>query len=250
MIGFEALGVICALALAPAPTFFTEAYYGDVILSDQDADPQVTPYIYPTSEPFSFDGQDNQSGLSDDFDGTVSGNGFTGSTTPLDEFGGDTYDLFAFFRSLIDDGIIPLSSYDTYYGGIGTTYLEYMRGFLPKLGFDDHYVASRVSQYQYIFAYGSDLSFDGALFTGTDIMVITWYTNNNGIYTSGFQSVFSLDPSNYMVYTDLTNIYPSLADSGDFSLRQIVLFLGILVTFYTVGLFIKGFTVKRRSRRW
>lgn len=245
MIGFEALGVICALALTPAPTFLPvdEVFKDDNLLVatvTTDAFEGFDVYPSPTVSPCPFD----QSGLYDDNIGSVSGNGFTGTTTPVDEFGGDTFDFYSFFPSLID------ASYDTYYGGIGTTYLEYMRGFLPKLGFGDHYVASRVSQYQYIFAYGTDLSYNGTFFVGSDIMVITWYANNNGSYTAGLQSSFSLVPGNYMVYTDLTDIYPSLADAGDISLRQIVIFLGICVTFFTVGLFVKGFAVKRRSRKW
>lgn len=144
--------------------------------------------------------------------------------------------------------IMPLQNYNTYYGSITSTYFEYMRGFLSKLGFKDHYVAARVSQYDYIFAYGENLVFNGS-FSGSDITVITFNTYNNGSYSSSVQSSFSLSPGSYMVYSDLSGIYPSLATSSDFSLRQIVLVLGIAIVSYTVGCFFIRKAVKSHSRR-
>lgn len=132
-----------------------------------------------------------------------------------------------------DDDIDPLASYNTYYGSIGSTYLEYMRGFLPKLGFRDHYVCARISQYNYIFAYG-DLEFTGSLFRGYDINVVTFSTYNNGSYSYAVESSFNLNPSGYMVYSDLSDIYPSLADSGAFTSRQILMLLIIMGLVWTI----------------
>lgn len=239
MIGFKALGAICALALAPIAFTSSSDFLDDAndfyeYLQDHDiysGEDVIPDRFFPV------------------IDGSVSDNFIDSdpvfSDSPFDVPSDRDDPLYSY-----DDFIMFFSNYDTYYGSIGTTYLEYMRGFLPKLSFNDHYVASRVSQYQYIFAYGSSLSWTGSLFTGSDVMVITLNTNNNGSYTSGVQSSFTLNPGSFMVYSDLSDVYPSLADSGDFSLRQIVIFIGILVTFYTVGLFIKGFSVKRRSRKW
>lgn len=131
------------------------------------------------------------------------------------------------------DYIEPLSDYSTYYGSIGTTYLEYMRGFLPKLGFRDHYVSARTSQYDYIFAYGS-LEYTGSLFRGNNITVIRWNTYNTGTYYSSVESSFNLNPSGYMVYSDLTNIYPSLADTAGISSRQILILLTIMGLVWTI----------------
>lgn len=144
-----------------------------------------------------------------------------------------------------DDDIELYSSYNTYYGGIGTTYLEFMRGFLPKLGFKEHYVASRTSQYDYIFAYGEDLSFNGGYFSGTGITVITWNTYNYGSYSSGVQSTFSLNPGSYLVYSDLSHVYPSLADSAGFTLRQIL----ILLTMFFLGIIVDHMYQVRKIRR-
>lgn len=144
-----------------------------------------------------------------------------------------------------DDFIEPLANYNTYYGSISTTHLEFMRGFLPKLGFKEHYVASRVSQYDYIFAYGEDLTYNGSSFIGSGVTVITWNTYNNGSYTSGVQSSFSLHPGSFMVYSDLSRFYPGLADTAGFSLRQIL----ILLTTFILGVVIDHMYQVRKIRR-
>ncbi len=143
------------------------------------------------------------------------------------------------------------NSYDVYDGSISSTYLEYMRGFLPKLDWDEHYVAARVSRYDYIFAYSASLSYNG-VFTGTDVVVVKWNTSQDyAAYTVSVEPTFSLSVNSNLVYSDLSHEFPSLADSSSFSLRQIVLFLGISVTVWTVGGFLRRNPVaSRRRRRW
>lgn len=145
--------------------------------------------------------------------------------------------------------IMPLADYDTYYGSISSTYLEYMRGYLSKLSPDEHYVGARVSQNEYIFAFG-DLEYNNKNFSGQNIRVITWNTQNNGTFNSSIQSSFSLDSGSYLVYTDLGFDYPALASSSDISLRQIVYFISILVTFYITGQFFVRKAIRVRSKRW
>ena len=111
------------------------------------------------------------------------------------------------------DGIIPYVSYDTFYGSISGTYLEYMRGYLSKLPPDAHYVGARVGQYDYVFAYGDGLVYDGGSFSGA-AMVIRWNTYNNGSMYQAYDSSFHLDPGSYLVYSDLSDRYPSLATSS------------------------------------
>lgn len=171
----------------------------------------------------------------DDFLDDVSGAGmdFIGDDfpdAPLDEEGVDEYTV---------SGNIPFdidffSSYDTYYGSIGSTYLEYMRGFLPKLRYNQHYVASRVSQYDYIFAYGRDLEFSGNIFTGTNITVVTWNTRNNGSYGVTVEDSFSLDPGSFLVYSDLSVIYPTLADLSGFTMRQVLILFVVFCLCLTI----------------
>lgn len=135
---------------------------------------------------------------------------------------------------LYSDGAGLYSSYDTYYGAISSTYLEYMRGFLPKLGFRQHYVASRTSQYTYIFAYGEELSFNGSRFVGSNIQVITWNTSGNGSVYHNVEGSFSLNPGNFLVYTDLTGIYPTLTDLAGFTSRQLIIAFSIVFLVWTM----------------
>lgn len=145
--------------------------------------------------------------------------------------------------------VMPLADYETYYGTIGTTYLEYFRGYLGKMQPDEHYVAARTGQYQYIFAYGAGLAYDGT-FYGDDVMVIRFNTQNNGTFEAGIETTFSLDPGSYMVYSDLSYRYPALETSGDVSLRQIVFVAALIIVFYTVTQFMHTGIVKSHSRRW
>lgn len=128
----------------------------------------------------------------------------------------------------------PYANYNAYYGGISSTYLEYMRGFLPKLGFKQHYVCARTSQYDYIFAYGDDLTWNGSFFSGFNLTVVQWNTYNTGSFTSGVQSTFNLFPGSFLVYSDLSDVYPSLADSSGVSLRQILILLTIMGLCWTI----------------
>lgn len=146
----------------------------------------------------------------------------------------------------IEYAVMPLADYDTYYGTISTTYVEYFRGYLSKLESGEHYVAARTGQYEYIFAYGADLSYDGS-FAGSDVYVVTINTQNSGSFSGGIQTTFSLNPGSYMVYSDLSAEYPALATSSDFSLRQIVYVIGIVIAFFTIDGF---FRFKTKSRRW
>lgn len=195
------------------------------------------PNIASESELLGIFGTDDSSVFDnfDDFLDDVSGTGmdFIGDDFPdvsLDEEGVDGYTV---------SGNIPFdidffSSYDTYYGSIGSTYLEYMRGFLPKLRYNQHYVASRVSQYDYIFAYGRDLEFSGDIFTGTNITVVTWNTRNNGSYGVTVDDSFSLDPGSFLVYSDLSVIYPTLADLSGFTMRQLLILFCIFFLCLTI----------------
>lgn len=134
-----------------------------------------------------------------------------------------------------DSGFDLYANYDTYYGSISSTYLEYMRGYLPKLGFRDHYVGARTGQYEYIFAYGENLSYSGNLFTGRNVHVIKWWTNNNGSFSHNVESSFNLSSNNYLVYSDLSDAYPSLSDLSGFTLRQILILACITALVCTIS---------------
>lgn len=140
--------------------------------------------------------------------------------------------------------IMPFASYDVYYGSISSTYLEYMRGYLSKLPPDCHYVGARVSRYDYLFAYGDELVYDGRYFSGP-ATVVRWNTENNGSFSFGSDNSFSLDAGPYLVYTDLTDKYPALATSSDFTLRQIL----ILFTVFCIAVTCHTMYQVRKIRR-
>lgn len=236
---FMAIGCVWLAAMQPIAIFASE------IVSDNNI-------IYDDLEDF------NDEAV---FPPTVSGNEIFPDDTPVHEVGSDASLSSSDFvsgnslpdDSSEDDGLIsPYSSYNTYYGVISTSYLEYMRGYLGKLSPTQHYVGARTGQYEYIFAYGDSLSFSGSLFSGTDVMVLTWYTNGNGSFSHSMQSSFSLSPGSYLVYSDLTDIYPSLADSSAVSLRQLVFVSAIFISFWTFGQFMRrsgtAFIHRRRGR--
>lgn len=133
-------------------------------------------------------------------------------------------------------GLQGFASYNTYYGLIGSQYLDLFRGLAVKIGINEHYVCSRVSQYEYIFAHG-DLKLSGNHFTGNNISVINYHTNNNGYFSSGVESTFSLNAQNYIVYSDLGKNFPSLLENDDVYSRAVFFLVGIVV----IGYFINSF---------
>ena len=108
-----------------------------------------------------------------------------------------------------------------------------MRGYLSKLSPTEHYIAARVSQYDYIFAYGKDLTWTGSGFSGA-VKVAKWNTYNYGTFSVMYDSNFYLNPASALVYTDLTDTYPALATSSDFTLRQILILLVIFCLVLTM----------------
>lgn len=127
----------------------------------------------------------------------------------------------------------PYAAYDAYYGSISNTYLEYMRGYLSKLPPDAHYVGARTGQYDYVFAYGADLTYNGSSFSGA-ATVVRWNTYNNGSMYQTYDSAFYLNPGSYLVYSNLSDKYPSLATSSDMTLRQILILLTIACLCLTI----------------
>lgn len=139
--------------------------------------------------------------------------------------------------------IVPYSDYDGYDGVISDAYLQYFRGLCAKLSPSSHYVCARTGQYTYIFASGNALTYD-RVFSGTDITVTTINTRYDLSISTATESTFTFDPSGYMCYSDLSDVYPALTTVGDLSLRQIVFVIAIAISFYTVTSFLKG------GRRW
>lgn len=230
MIGFKILICVAAIALAPAAmahasepeaSISENSVQNEEIIEQVDQDPEILP---PLSDYF------------DTIDTTVSEELVSGSDQDPSE--DPVYN------------VMPLADYDTYYGSISTTYVEYMRGYLSKLEPDMHYVGARTGQYEYIFAFSNTLTYSNGLFSGSDVYVVTWNTQNQGYFNSTIQSSFSLDVGSYLVYTDLGFDYPALATSSDISLRQIVFITAISISFYTLSSFMVRKSFRFRSKRW
>lgn len=133
-------------------------------------------------------------------------------------------------------GLSSFSSYQTYYGLISSQYIDMFRGLASKLRINEHYVCARVSQYGYIFAHG-DLRLFGKQFSGNNITVVTYHTDNNGYFSSAVESTFTLNAQNYIVYSDLGKDFPSLLQNHDIYSRALFFLSGVVV----VGYFINSF---------
>lgn len=135
------------------------------------------------------------------------------------------------------------SNYIPYDGTISTTYVTYYKGIASKLGFRQHYVLWRASQYQYKFAYGDNLVWDGSRFTG-DVSVITYDTYNSNGLSYSIDSTFVLNPGSYMVYSDLTDRYPQLVEGVRTYEVQACLFMLAIVFVFGI---VKSFFISGRS---
>ncbi len=250
-IGCSICGALALVALAP-PLPVAAVSENDVFVESEFFESEVeseSEVIVPTEEEIeSSDIFESQSEMDSDYNDSVSDNSVSsGSPAESESFDTDS----SVSDNSVDYNIDLYNNYDVYDGSISSTYLEFMRGFLPKLDWDEHYVAARVSRYDYIFAYSASLSYNG-VFSGTDVVVVKWNTSQDyAAYTVTVEPNFSLAVNSNLVYSDLSHQFPSLADSSAVSLRQIVVFLAISVTVWTVGTFLRRTPVaSRRRRRW
>lgn len=250
-IGCSICGALALVALAP-PLPVSAVSDNDVFVESESFESEVeseSEVIVPTEEEIeSSDIFESQSEMDSDYNDSVSDNSVSsGSAAESESFDTDS----SVSDNSVDYDIDLYNNYDVYDGSISSTYLEFMRGFLPKLDWDEHYVAARVSRYDYIFAFSASLAYDG-VFTGSDVVVVRWNTSQDyAAYTVSVEPNFSLAVNSNLVYSDLSHQFPSLADSSAVSLRQIVVFLAISVTVWTVGTFLRRTPVaSRRKRRW
>lgn len=249
-IGCSICGALALVALAPPLPVSAVSDNNVVVESEFESEVEFeSETVVPTEEEVeSSDISESKSEVDFDYNGSVSNNSISfGSAAESESFDTDS----SVSDNSVDYNIDLYNNYDVYDGSISSTYLEFMRGFLPKLDWDEHYVAARVSRYDYIFAFSASLAYDG-VFTGSDVVVVKWNTSQDyAAYTVSVEPSFSLSVNSNLVYSDLTHQFPSLADSSSVSLRQIVVFLAISVTVWTVGTFLRRTPVaSRRKRRW
>ncbi len=102
-----------------------------------------------------------------------------------------------------------------YPGMISATYLDYFAGIADKLGYGEHYMVFRSSQYNYYMVWGDGLTYDGYRFRGSALSYCRIYTgssSSNMSITYG-SDTFDLTPSTGSVYSDL-DYFPSLTRGG------------------------------------
>lgn len=109
------------------------------------------------------------------------------------------------------------ATYDVYDGNPSNTYIQYFKDIISGIGFDDHYVAFRANQYDYVMLVG-DLEYSNGVFTTND--TVTIYTiGNNGNYNSNYTYKVEYDknitvrPNDKLLYSDLGE-YPELIERG------------------------------------
>ena len=131
-----------------------------------------------------------------------------------------------------------MSSYSGVYdGSVSTSVLTYFRGMVEKLPPDSHYVLFRQSQYIYRLVYGKELECIGNRFTGTDMMYVT-YDTRDYVLSSGNEGTFSLNTGNYIVYSDIGDIYPVLVEGVKNYEFKALLFL---CTMYLLFVIVRSF---------
>lgn len=124
-----------------------------------------------------------------------------------------------------DYGIMPLSSYNTFYATLSEPYLTYLQSYASSRSLNEHYVAfitqdskyvgtqNRTSTVYNIFI-SDDLEVSGSTFTGSGtlyrIFASTNYFDQFSVLTD---SNFILNAGTALVYTDLTSDYPDIVSS-------------------------------------
>lgn len=104
----------------------------------------------------------------------------------------------------------------SYPGTISDTYLNYFRGIVQKLNFNEHYVVYRSGLYSYTMVYGEGVEYGESGFTGTG-NVVTIYRDSSSYssdwYVDYGEDSLSLDAGSLFVYSDLGS-FPTLKEGG------------------------------------
>lgn len=135
------------------------------------------------------------------------------------------------------------TAYEPYYGNMNTTYVTYFRDILAGRSIQEHYVAFRSGQYEYIMVTGK-LAFDGTTFTlgevGTMFTISAADSGYSSVYTYQTSEVtdFTLTPSDMMVYSDLGS-YPQLEERTQRYEILTAVMLGILMLGSVIGRFFR-----------
>lgn len=130
-------------------------------------------------------------------------------------------------------------------GSLSSTYITYFKDIVAGIEPNKKYVAYRSGQYSYTLAAG-DLSISGTTISSTDTVTLYVYETSN---TSGYSATyyynvssvsdFSLNVSNYIVYSNLGN-YPLLEERStiyEYTTLYIICIIGLCLFIRTIFAF-------------
>lgn len=136
------------------------------------------------------------------------------------------------------------ASFTPYEGTPSNTYIQYFRDIVSGIGFNEHYVALRSGQYEYVLAVG-DIQYGNDIFTSADVVglyTITLSSGYNSSTTYSFNEVDSLyvSTNDQIVYSDLGH-YPQLVERG----AKYEMFTAVLVCTALLSIVVGRFFRKR-----
>lgn len=144
---------------------------------------------------------------------------------------------------------LPLaaSAASIYDGNISTTYVTFFRDMASKLPMGTDYVFFRSGQYEYCMVAG-DLTWDGSMFTGSDLTqyLLVYNSSYNSTYQFGTTALdtFSLATGGALVYSNLGN-FPDLYERSD-NIMGTLLFMMAVLTVMMIIRPIFSFTLRLR----
>lgn len=125
-------------------------------------------------------------------------------------------------------------------GTLSTTYVTYFRDIVSGIGFNENYVAFRSDQYTYILVVGV-LEYNNGIITlvGESAKEYKYYAETTSGYNSQYRysvgtlNDFSVDTSNYIIYSDVGD-YPQLIERGAKIESITAIILCIFIVMYIV----------------
>lgn len=135
-------------------------------------------------------------------------------------------------------------SFEPYEGTPSNTYITYFRDIVSGIGFNDHYVALRSGQYEYILAVG-DIQYGNEIFTSADTVGLYTISLNSGYNSTTsftYREIDSLyiSTNNQIIYSDLGH-YPQLVERG----AKYEMFTAVLLCTALLGVVVGRFFRKR-----
>lgn len=135
-------------------------------------------------------------------------------------------------------------SFTPYDGTPSNTYIQYFRDIISGIGFDQHYVALRSGQYEYVLAVG-DIQYGNDIFTSAETVELHTITLSSGYNSSTVYSYREIDSlyistNNQIIYSDLGH-FPQLVERG----AKYEMFTAVLLCTSLLGVVVGRFFRKR-----